>query len=48
MTASQVNSAQHALIAGFVAGGVIAAVLWIVLAVACRGGHGAYFRQAPA
>ena len=40
MTASQLNSAQHALIAGFVAGGVIAAVVWIVLAAACRGGHG--------
>ena len=31
---------RPALIAGFVAGGVIAAAVWIVLAVACRGGHG--------
>jgi hypothetical protein len=40
MTASQVSATQHALIAGFVAGGVIAAAVWIFLAVACRGGHG--------
>jgi len=40
MTASQVSSTQHALIAGFVAGGVIAAAVWIVLALACRRGHG--------
>jgi hypothetical protein len=39
MTASQVSSAQHALIAGFVAGGVIAAAVWIFLALACRRGH---------
>ena len=29
-----------ALIAGFVAGGVIAAAVWIFLALACRRGHG--------
>jgi len=40
LTASQVSSAQHALIAGFVAGGVVAAVVWIFLARACRRGHG--------
>lgn len=40
MTASQVSSTQHALIAGFVAGGVIAAAVWIFLAIACRRGHG--------
>ena len=32
LSASQVNSTQHALIAGFVAGGVIAAAVWILLA----------------
>jgi hypothetical protein len=40
MTASQVSSTQHALIAGFVAGGVIAAAVWIFLALSCRRGHG--------
>ena len=40
MTASQVSSAQHVLIAGFVASGVIAAAVWIFLALACRRGHG--------
>ena len=40
MTASQVSSTQHVLIAGFVAGGVIAAAVWIFLALACRRGHG--------
>jgi len=40
MTASQISSTQHALIAGFVAGGVIAAAVWIFLALACRRGHG--------
>lgn len=39
MTASQLSSTQHVLIAGFVAGGVIAAVVWIVLARACQRGH---------
>jgi hypothetical protein len=38
LTVSQVNASQHALIAGFIAGGVIAAVIWIVLARACRDG----------
>lgn len=40
MTASQVASTQHVLIAGFVAGGVIAAVVWIVLARFCKLGRG--------
>ena len=40
MTASQVTSTQHVLIAGFIAGGVIAAVVWIVLARACQRGRG--------
>jgi hypothetical protein len=40
LTASQVDSTQHALIAGFVAGGVIAAVVWVVLARSCQHGRG--------
>lgn len=40
MTASQVASTQHVLVAGFVAGGVIAAVVWVVLARACQRGRG--------
>lgn len=39
LTATQVSSLQHVLIAGFVAGGVIAAAVWTGLALACRGGH---------
>jgi hypothetical protein len=39
MTASQVNSTQHTLIIGFVVGGVIAAVVWILLARACQRGR---------
>jgi hypothetical protein len=39
LTASQINSTQHVLIAAFIAGGVIAAVVWIVLARASQGGH---------
>ena len=39
MSVSQVNSSQHVLVAGFIAGGVIAAVVWIVLARASKGGH---------
>ena len=30
LTPSQLTSTQHVLIAGFIAGGVIAAVIWIV------------------
>jgi hypothetical protein len=40
LTAGQVGSTQHALIAGFIAGGVIAAVVWIVLAYFCKLGRG--------
>jgi hypothetical protein len=40
MTASQLSSTQHVLIAGFVAGGVVAAVVWIVLARSCQRGRG--------
>jgi hypothetical protein len=39
LSASQVSSTQHVLIAGFAAGGVIAAAVWIILALACRRGH---------
>ena len=39
LTASQVNSLQHVLVGGFIAGGVIAAAVWIVLALACRRGR---------
>jgi hypothetical protein len=39
LSVSQVNSTQHVLIAGFIAGGVIAAVVWIVLAQACKNGR---------
>jgi len=41
LTASQINSVQHALVFGFVVGGVIATVLWIVIAQACRHGSNA-------
>jgi hypothetical protein len=37
-TASKVNNAEHVLIIGIVVGGVLAAVVWIVLARACRNG----------
>ena len=39
LSASQINSSQHVLVAGFIAGGVIAAVVWIVLARACLQGR---------
>jgi hypothetical protein len=39
LTASQLHSTQNVLIAGFVAAGVIAAAVWIVLALACQRGH---------
>jgi hypothetical protein len=39
LTASQVTSTQHVLIAGFIAGGVIAAAVWIVLARSCARGR---------
>ena len=39
LSASQVNASQHTLIIGFVAGGVIAALVWILLARACQRGR---------
>ncbi len=39
LSASQINSSQHVLVAGFIAGGVIAAVVWIVLARVCLQGR---------
>jgi hypothetical protein len=39
LSASQVHSTQTSLIAGFIAGGVIAAVVWILLARACQRGR---------
>ena len=39
MSVSQINSSQHVLVAGFIAGGVIAAVVWIVLARASKSGQ---------
>jgi hypothetical protein len=37
-TASQINNTGHALVIGIVVGGVIAAVVWIVIARACQRG----------
>jgi hypothetical protein len=39
LTASQVNSTQHALVIGAVVGGVIAVAVWIFLARACQNGN---------
>ena len=39
LSASQLASTQHALVGGFIAGVVIAAAVWIGLALACRRGH---------
>ena len=39
LSVTQVNSSQHVLVAGFIAGGVIAAAIWIVLARASAAGH---------
>lgn len=38
LTASQLNSTEHALVAAFIAGGVIGAGLWLFLARSCKGG----------
>ena len=38
LTVSQVNASQHALIAGFIIGGLIAAAAWILVARNCQGG----------
>jgi sulfite exporter TauE/SafE len=39
LTASQITSTQHVLVIGFIAGGVIGAVVWIFLAKACQRGQ---------
>jgi len=38
LTMSQINSVQHVLVTSFIIGGVIGAVVWIVLARLCRAG----------
>lgn len=38
MTASQLSSTEHALVAAFIAGGVIGAAVWVFLARSCKGG----------
>jgi len=38
-SASQINAAQHTLIAGFIVTGVIATALWIVIALNCKAGR---------
>jgi hypothetical protein len=38
LTASQVNSTEHILVAGAIVGGVIGAALWIIIARSCQGG----------
>jgi hypothetical protein len=38
LTTSQLNASQHALIAGFIVGGLIGAVAWIIVARNCQGG----------
>jgi hypothetical protein len=38
LTASQINSTQHTLIAAFIVGGVIAAALWVFVARSCLSG----------
>jgi hypothetical protein len=40
LTASQVNSTQHILVIGAIVGGLIALAAWIVIARACKNGHG--------
>jgi hypothetical protein len=39
LSASQLTSTQHALVAGFIVSGVIAAALWIFIALKCRAGR---------
>ena len=38
LTVSQVDASQHALIAGFIVGGLIGAAAWIFIARNCQGG----------
>jgi len=39
LTASQLNSTQHALIIGSVVSGLIAVAAWLIIARACKNGH---------
>jgi hypothetical protein len=39
LSASQLTSTQHALVAGFIVSGVIAAAAWIFIALKCRAGR---------
>jgi len=39
LTASQLSTQQHALVAAFVVGGVIGAVIWVFMAQSCKGGR---------
>ena len=38
MTASQLSSAEHVLVAAFIVGGVIGAAAWVFMAQSCKGG----------
>jgi hypothetical protein len=38
LTASQLNSTEHVLVAAFIAGGVIGAGVWMFIAQSCKGG----------
>jgi len=38
LTVSQVNASQHALLAGFIVGGLITVAAWIIIARSCQGG----------
>jgi hypothetical protein len=38
LTVSQIDASQHVLIAGFIVGGLIGAVAWIIVARNCQGG----------
>ena len=38
LTMTQINASQHALVAGFIVGGLIAAAAWILVARNCQGG----------
>ncbi len=38
LTVSQIDASQHALLAGFIVGGLIGAAAWIIVARNCQGG----------
>lgn len=38
LTASQLSTQQHALVAAFIVGGVIGAAIWVFMAQSCKGG----------